>query len=766
MEKKSEFLPIIGKGELYVEPTKKKGPKMEKNYPRTYNEAKLKLLNDVNMLQSDINRLPERYKLEQQVICVRMAEGFVAKSFYPKAIGAINDIKNVGARRYNLDEKKGSTDTIENHTSKMYFMRTNENGLKNLINELESNKNSFKESWCEEIQSIESIDLLMPQEKVLNFEPTWDGGRVEIVLHPFEKYQDEVIQKLFRLLGVSKEDPKVRYKAYINGPVFVSTWLKKEDLSEISNYNPLRTVHPLQKIIIPSLRGTMQMDAPIAPKDSFKSSIKIGVFDGGADTSIPLLKRYTNEYDLIKTPYMDDCIEHGSAVCGTILYGALNGLDKNSILEIPAVCVESFKVLPTSDPTDIDLYEIIDAIETVVPKRQDIKVYNLSLGPNGPILDDEVSRFTYALDKLTYEDNSSQKPLFCVAVGNDGELKPPYNRIQAPSDMVNGLGIGAYTISENEIVHAPYSCVGLGREGCKVKPDIVDFGGCGNNPIHVISTIHNKKIPFAGTSFASPNSTGVIGELLAASDEIVPQMARTLLIHSAIHPYDKPDLKFGHGYAQHKIDEIIGCTQNKVTIIYSGQMKASQYVKLPVMLPELDNFKGGISITWTITTLVNPNALDTDGYTNNGIEDTFYPHSARFKLKSDSQKPRTKTINVITQKETFSDFLERGYEIPDFPISASGNIYKSEQKRRKEFKWDTVVKRFRKFKAVELYEPFLTLHAIGRNGYEHEGIHYYTVITISAPEYDGNMYDSTIKKFDRLEPMRLRSKNEIMIPIN
>ena len=88
---------------------------------------------------------------------------------------------------------------------------------------------------------------------------------------------------------------------------------------------------------------------------------------------------------------------------------------------------------------DYDLYEIIDIIEKVVPKNKDIKIYNISFGPPGPILDDSISRFTYALDKLAYEEDV----LFVVAVGNDGENI--LNRIQAPADLVNGLGIGAYT---------------------------------------------------------------------------------------------------------------------------------------------------------------------------------------------------------------------------------------------------------------------------------------------------------------------------------
>lgn len=61
-------------------------------------------------------------------------------------------------------------------------------------------------------------------------------------------------------------------------------------------------------------------------------------------------------------------------------------------------------------------------------------------------MDDNISRFTYALDRLTYNVEEGEiNPLFCTAVGNDGNRGEYLNRIQTPSDMVNGLAVGAYT---------------------------------------------------------------------------------------------------------------------------------------------------------------------------------------------------------------------------------------------------------------------------------------------------------------------------------
>jgi hypothetical protein len=49
--------------------------------------------------------------------------------------------------------------------------------------------------------------------------------------------------------------------------------------------------------------------------------------------------------------------------------------------------------------------------------------------------------------------------------------------------MVNVLGVGAYTYhAGGSKIRAPYSCVGSGREGTKVKPDILEFGGSFDRP--------------------------------------------------------------------------------------------------------------------------------------------------------------------------------------------------------------------------------------------------------------------------------------------
>ncbi|MDT2248998.1 hypothetical protein P7H16_21660 [Paenibacillus larvae] len=103
-----------------------------------------------------------------------------------------------------------------------------------------------------------------------------------------------------------------------------------------------------------------------------------------------------------------------------------------------------------------------------------------------------MSRFTYALDTLAW----NYQKLFVVAVGNDGEAPSPYNRVQAPADLVNGLGVGAYTFNYDtaERIRSQLQLYCDGREGCKVKPDVCAFGGDSRRyPIHLINSSDSKE---------------------------------------------------------------------------------------------------------------------------------------------------------------------------------------------------------------------------------------------------------------------------------
>lgn len=757
-EDKKEYLPIIGYGERLIEPVRKNGGFGEPTFPRTYSQAQARVKKQVKIIKEKINKIPEEKRMDEVVVTLRLNEKFLAKSYIPNTLFKQARFENIGSRRWEFYREEGKEE--EKLYSKMHFVKMDLESLGNFEEILEKEEASLTDSFKNDIRKVEDISLLAGNEVIQGFDEQWQEGTVEFVLHPFGDEHEKMLEKFkYILLKNNIKSDSMRIKTYLNGPTFVSVYLNKSALLDVSDFNPLRTAHPLRVDFFPELRSSKSNPLMLKPPVGKNiSQIKVGIFDGGIDSSHPLLVNYAKENKSVKSNPIRQGVDHGTAVAGVVLYGDLNQYEAHSQLNEPAVSVESFRVLPKSNRADLDLYEAIDFIEDIVPTRNDIDVYNLSFGPAGPILDDEVSRFTYALDQLAWD----YKKLFVVAVGNDGALPSPYNRIQAPADLVNGLGVGAYTFSLNTggKVRVAYSCVGVGREGCKVKPDLVAFGGDSHFPIHLLSTDQSSKWLASGTSFSSPLIASKAAEILGRCNQFNPLVARALLVHSAQHP-DQVDNELGYGFVDQSVDDILRCDENHVTIIYSSSINPTAFAKLPIPLPVNAGINGDVHLSWTIATLSKANAMHIEDYTESAIEDTFYPHHKKFKL---TKSGRTQTLHIENDAEEIARLIEDGWSISSLPNSSSAEQYQTEQARRGELKWDTVVKKWKRMRVSSLERPSLVLHGMGRNG-SSERMDYATVITISVPKYQGNLYEDIFNEYSVLEPVFIRNRNEIMLPI-
>ena len=60
-----------------------------------------------------------------------------------------------------------------------------------------------------------------------------------------------------------------------------------------------------------------------------------------------------------------------------------------------------------------------------------------------------------------------------------------------------------------------------------------------------------------------------------------------------------------------------------------------------------------------------------------------------------------------------------------------------------------------------LLNPFITLHAIGRDEYQHEKIRYNVVVTIEVPGYLGSLYDKILENYSNLTPLIVRNINRV-----
>lgn len=738
--------PILMKGERLIDIVTKKGMGGEKPLPRQYTQAKQRIIQSLNEVKEEIKEGKANFLENEIILSVKMEQGFLAKSYRPDFLTKDENMTLVGARKGYFQNGNESDEIIE---KKIYFYRTSIDGIDYLNSLLEVD--DFSEGNRKKLCMIDKIEFLKKQDKVYGFIESDVQLDVEIVIHPLKVDYMEALEKIKGIVG---QNCDVRY--YEDGPTFILANIDVGKLDSLSNFNFLRTVHPMREIVLPNYTRDTSLNAPVKIVNSRENPIvKVGVFDGGVTNENDILNRFVTSHELSSLPPQLDGIKHGTNVCSAVLFGELNGFKSSDTLPTPKVCVESFRVLPEKN-----LYAIIDNIENVVNTRDDIKVYNISFGPEGPILDDHIDRFTYALDILAHKRNV----LFCIAVGNDGDLPEGFNRIQSPSDSVNNLAVGAYSIGlSGKRYRAGYSCVGLGREGAKLKPDLLEFGGDESFPFHALGMVNGARDYTCGTSFAAPVVAGKIGEMINISDEITPFIGRNLLIHSA----EENTLSFkdeGHGLACKDVGDLLNCTHKKITIIYTGEILETKYIKLPIPLPNsIKTQSGTVKVTWTISTLVDVNGNDTDGYTSCCIEDTLYTDNRKYSFSKKGFK--SITVNIEENPELVSELIDaQGYRKSAFPKSASPK-YRTEEERREDLQWDTVVRKYVSKRPSSFCDPFLILHCIPRDIKGANKVRFCVSLTIEHDKYCGDMYEDILTEYPALVPLETRIENEIRVSL-
>jgi len=764
---------ILGNGEQYIRVVKKSSPGRGAEPPRTYDEAREHLKVGVRTTLAAFETLPLRKKLtDEAVFCLRLHPDSTAKSYDPVHLFEdVPDLRKIGSRRYReLPERVAPTKRIEKQQARnveilegrLVFVQSSPQGFQGLIRQLDRSERQVRQVTRDEIRRIERFDMLAIEEQISGFSSEWRDGRVELVMHPSRnERQAQFLESLFEEVGIDTQRSNVR--PYPGGPTFVSCRLTRDVLEKLAGTNPLRAAHPLEFGDLTELRNAATAGAPKPSATATRSTIKVGMFDGGVDATLPLLQGHVEEDKSleIKTPARPTYIAHGTAVAGALLHGALNGITSSARVPPPPVYVVSFRALPTSDPRDVDLYEAIDVIERVVPARNDIKVFNLSFGPQGPIADDSLSRFTWVLDGLA----ADHKVTFFVPVGNTGDL-PDLDRIQSPSDLVNGIGVGAFTMSGSEAVHASYSCRGPGRECGKIKPDIAAFGGCDKTPFHLVSTTPGLKVLKWGTSFASPLAARLAAQAAEVFERSSALLARVLLIHTAVHPNRVPDHLLGHGCVMPDIDELLLCDEGSVTVVFQGDILPTRTVRLPIPWPLDISVPGKAEVSWTVAALPRVDPNHATDYTNSCLEDTFYPSSKKYAFSPpNGSKEKPRRLHLERDKGVIEQLLSRRWIQSSFPLSESGNAYRDEAQRRKvDCLWEPIVRRAVSKRVMNLEEPFLDLHAIARHG-ECNRFDYVAVVTIRAEKFKGDLYTKVREKYPALAPIRLRTEAEIRVQI-
>jgi len=766
--------PILYKGELYSKIVTKKTFVPPSEPPLTFEEARLKIISDIAETQEAIRSLPKESKLPNELIlCLRVQPKYSAKSFYPKGLFTNHSgIEEIGSRIWKSKESSEEKSEKEETFGKMFFVRATEPALINFQKKLYQSESSHSKDFALDIRRLSEINLLSSEEQVVGFDDQWKEGYLEAVIHPLELDSDIALERVKKILKTQKANlDTFRFKRYGEGVTFFSVYGNNQIVSSLTGFNALRTMHPLLQRDLPDLtRGTMVKGLPLPPVFTTKPKVKVGIIDGGVRPGNKYLDNYVEIIDSVLNPSVEAGLEHGSQVTSAALYGPLNEYKNTDQLPEPIVSAKSFRVIESNPLAALDpdkyrnMYDIIDSIEKIVPAHKDLNVYNLSLGPRGPIYDDHITRFTFSLDLLSKEYNV----LFCVAVGNDGKMKD-YNRIQAPSDMVNGLAIGAYTVVDGKKARADYSCIGPGREGNKLKPDLLEFGGCERKPIQLIASQNDSRSYTSGTSFASPIISSVAAQLIGNSKgNIDALIARGLLIHSAFVANAAHSVEVGHGLLPENVANIVTCPDKSYTLIYQGEVEPGKYVQfdIPWINGEITE---SVKFKWTTVVLTNIDCQSPDDYTTSSIETTFYLNSQLYNFSSPrgSRKKQTKKLDVVANAAEVSDLLSNGWTQSEFPATDSGeNPFKQEYELRKDLKWDSVDCRSKGKRGSSVKSPMFLVHAMNRGKRNNKGkVKFALILTVEAPRAKVDMYSRIVNNanFSALQPLKVELKSNVRV---
>lgn len=705
-----------------------------------------KVLPQIVTIDKELAQLPEMYKMSQQVIDVKIKPGYLSKSNKISEMYQKSGLERVGSLpvRDRSDEQKDT---------RIEYLRGNPNLLEKLIRDI-SNGERLTKRLQNEVVKIDEISLPTNDDKIKLLPGDWKSGQVYLVLHPMGNYP-LLIEKLRQILK-SQNPSDWKILETTDGLVYISMFLTHAELSRLVQFNPLRQVIENQQNV--QIEKDFEKSRNIFVDDDYQNKsmglIPAGEIDGGLRTDHNLYLSEVKEIGSVDSNTKDFFVEHGTAVSSLLMYGSLNQKSPGQKIE-PDSRIKTIRILPTSPiatPSaaveDFDFVEAASLLKKIIPQNLDVKVWNISVGPYGPVLDDSVGPLTAALDELAFK----YRIIFCAAVGNTGELANIMARIQTPADMVNGLAVGSFAYDEiKQPKLATYTSVGPGRAGAIIKPDFLGHGGSEDDKLETFSTANYATNKVYGTSFASPLVANLATKLLNADPDLTPLDAKTMLIHQAtLNPVDGSPERVGRGVVEHLSDVLVS-PQNEFRILYSSEMSTGTFAKLEIPLP--DGLKSTrLEFSWTVSLLTAVSPSEVDEYTQYTIEDDFYGNADKYDYrKNTSVKTR---LNSDAEVERL---LLDGWKPSALP-TPNKNKYKylTEPEQRKKMKWDTVKSDRVGRKRDNVKEPFLVLHALARDG-SYQRIPYSVVITVRAVN-DTNIYELVKQQFPVLQPLRINAE--------
>ena len=634
---------LLGYGERLTVPIEIRRGGDSKKAPYSFCQARERLAPMLASTAGALETLPTNAcPGGEAVAALTLHPEYFAKSHYPGKLLKHAELRAVGSRprRIKPDRRSRSRKPEEALTTQLFVA-----GRRSSFREIAEEASEWKpdSTVSKELPAIERVSPFTAAERI---RPLPDGDEplpVEVVLHASEEPRDRFIVAGFKAyLEELDLDPAFRRIFFAGGLCFVPMRATSLQAHEIARFSFLRVLRPMPRLRpIPSvMRGVAQhaRSVKLPQQSALDPNLRVAVLDGGVRSTSPLA-RWT---DCLDTPGVGPShpqqTQHGESVTSALLFGSVTGPDA----ERPVCLVDHHRVLDATSGHDaLELPDVLHRVKSVLDQRN-YEFFNLSIGPEVPVEDDDVHAWTAVLD----EHLSDGRSLATLAAGNTGaEPDDPVLsnwRVQVPSDCVNGVTVGATDRLAGYWRRAPYSSRGPGRSPGVVKPDLVAFGGSEREPFWVLDPNGGYRVaPTAGTSYAAPAAMRAGVAVRAYFGSVLSPLAiRALLIHSA-DPAGHPTDEVGWGRLPVHLDDLVVCPEGCVRIVYQDTITPASYRRISIPMPRTGLSKR-VSITATFCFAVSVDSAHPGNYTRGGLSIAFRPHAARFAPRA--VHPRTATF--------------------------------------------------------------------------------------------------------------------------
>lgn len=661
MARKDNFL--LGNGERLTGSIDVPKGGGDKNPPYPFMEARDRISSRALAVVERVTELPaDACPGDEVVLSVTMHPRYISKSDFPNTLLRSLGLRAVGSRAKKVTPEKWG---IEKHPTEAIGEEIFAAGRKDSVLQLRRIVEAFSSTSAaaDDLSHIEDLAYPSADAKLKNISKTKrDEARwLEVVLH--NRSDVDVFSAFTKFAERLRASVNVQRRRDVGGLTFVPVSANVGAANQLANFSFLRvarsmpTLRPLNPTV---LRLSAGATVNLPTTDSVTDSCRALILDGGLPSSARTsLQRWVNFIDAPSVGLRHSDLEaHGLAVTSAFLFGPI--FDPND-LQRPICGVDHVRVLDSNVLSSADPYyfDVLDRILAYFDSHgHDYALINISIGPNLPTDDDDVTLWTAALDSRL----ASGEWVVTVAAGNDGDLDPTdgLNRIQPPADAVNVLTVGAADSSSAIWSRASYSCPGPGRSPGFVKPDGLIFGGTQREPFPVLSS--NGGISnIQGTSVASPFALRSSSTVKAQLGNSLNALAiRALMIHRATPSNGLPLSETGWGRFEDDPQKLITCEDHEVLVIYQGELPIGEHLRTPIPLPKTVRGKVHIEATLVISTDVDPSHAS--AYTRSGLEVFFRPHADKYTTNPDgtiSFHPKTSSFFSPSNMYGVTEYLMR-----------------------------------------------------------------------------------------------------------